>query len=457
MPETHEHVYFVQGMHCPACELTIERRLLELKGIRAADASVRKGQVLIEYEGKRPGVVALNRLFAQDGYIFSERPFEASAGTRAKDAAITIGIALLVIAGFIALEKSGLSALLNVNATTSLPAFFLFGLLAGVSSCAALTGGLILSMSKQWAQTSSSEGAPARFEPHILFNVGRLASYGLLGALLGALGSRLQLSPGFAFAVVVAVSLLMGLLGLQMLGVRGSRGLSISLPKTVTRYIARGEGPGGRFVPLIIGTLTFFLPCGFTITAQGVALLSANALLGGAIMFLFALGTAPGLLAIGLSSATLLRNPRLSAQFSRVAGIVVLFFALSNINAQFNALGLPSLSDISLARPSIASAVADDLPSIVQGKQILTMEASAFGYRPKYLKVRVGIPVRWEIKDVGTSGCTNAIISELFEGQIDLTPGKTSVREFTPRRPGKFKFSCWMGMVTGTIEVVDKF
>jgi len=64
--------------------------------------------------------------------------------------------------------------------------------------------------------------------------------------------------------------------------------------------------------------------------------------------------------------------------------------------------------------------------------------------------------VRWEIKDIGTSGCTNAVISRsLFDGPINLTPGQTSIKEFTPTKPGKYKFSCWMGMVSGLIEVVD--
>ena len=56
---------------------------------------------------------------------------------------------------------------------------------------------------------------------------------------------------------------------------------------------------------------------------------------------------------------------------------------------------------------------------------------------------------------MGTSGCTNAIISKLWNGQISLTQGKTSVKEFTPSKVGLYKFSCWMGMVSGTIEVVD--
>jgi plastocyanin domain-containing protein len=43
----------------------------------------------------------------------------------------------------------------------------------------------------------------------------------------------------------------------------------------------------------------------------------------------------------------------------------------------------------------------------------------------------------------------------LFEGQIDLVDGTTSVKEFTSPKPGVYKFSCWMGMVSGTVEVVD--
>jgi plastocyanin domain-containing protein len=84
------------------------------------------------------------------------------------------------------------------------------------------------------------------------------------------------------------------------------------------------------------------------------------------------------------------------------------------------------------------------------------MNAQSSGYTPNSFKVKVGVPVRWEITDTGTSGCTNAVVSKgLFDGQIDLKPGQTSVKEFTPVKAGKYKFSCWMGMITGSIEVVD--
>lgn len=94
---------------------------------------------------------------------------------------------------------------------------------------------------------------------------------------------------------------------------------------------------------------------------------------------------------------------------------------------------------------------------IVNGVQIIKMGASASGYSPSTFTIKAGLPVRWEITDRGTAGCTNAVISRtLFTGQINLVPGTTSVKEFTaPTTPGTYRFSCWMGMISGTIEVVD--
>ena len=92
-------------------------------------------------------------------------------------------------------------------------------------------------------------------------------------------------------------------------------------------------------MPFIMGALTFFLPCGFTITAQTIALLSASPLQGALIMGFFALGTAPTLLLIGFSSVKFFEKPHLSLTFSKVAGFLVIFFAFYNIYNQLNVLG----------------------------------------------------------------------------------------------------------------------
>jgi len=455
---TKEHLYFVKGMHCASCELLIEKKLLKFKNIKSVEASANKGEVRVEYEEYLPIQEKLNKIFSNDGYTFFDSPpstFDQSQGNIYK----SIIMAAMIIAGFVILNKLGLSSWLNVSSASSLPAFFVLGLLAGLSSCAALVGGLVLSLSKQWLELyQKDDSLSQKIQPHLMFNAGRLASYGILGAILGGVGSRLQISLNFTAFLVIAISFLMILLGMQMLGVKKLRKFQLSMPKFITRHIADESKFQGRFMPFVLGALTFFLPCGFTLTAQGMALLSGSPLQGGLIMFLFALGTAPALLAIGLTSVKFSSRPHFASRFIQVAGTLLLFFAIFNINAQLNVLGAPSLSNLSFSPTpnSVAKTTNDqNLPPIVNGKQLLKMEASSSGYRPNYLKVKAGVPVRWEITDTGTSGCTNAIISRnLFPGQIDLTPGKISVKEFNPQKPGKYKFSCWMGMVSGVIEVV---
>jgi len=454
-----EQCYKVSGMHCASCELLIERKLLEMNNIKSVEAKAGKGEVTIEYSENKPSTEKLNRLFEKENYIFSDQPIVERKEKNNNESLIIFGIAILLIILFLSLNKLGIAGLVSVNAASSLFAFFIFGILAGISSCAALVGGIVLSMSKQWLDLySDRESTWQKLQPHLMFNSGRLLSYTFFGFILGLIGSKLNISLRFTALLIIAVSIMMVFLALQMLGFKAFRKFQFTLPKFITRYIADETNFKGEYMPAILGAMTFFLPCGFTITAQGLALISGNPFQGGLIMLLFALGTLPTLLVIGLSSVKFSSRPHLALRFSKIAGILVLFFALFNFNNQLNVLGFASFNDLLVAKAD-SKTVSDikDLPPLVDGKQVIKMNASSSGYSPNYFKVRAGLPVRWEITDTGTSGCTNAVISNtLFSGQIDLTPGQTSIKEFTaPNQPGKYKFSCWMGMITGTMEVVD--
>jgi sulfite exporter TauE/SafE/copper chaperone CopZ len=453
MSNKKECVYKVSGMHCAACEILIEKKITGLSGVKFADASLGRCEVVIEYSDDAPQVSRLNKMFAEDNYVFSHKTEESGERVIRLDGivkAVIWAIAIYFVYSFA--RRLGLEKYANVNASSSLPAFFLLGIIAGASTCAALVGGIILSMSKQWSALYDAS-AKHRAYPHLLFNAGRIASYAFFGAVLGALGVKLQVSVRFSAFLVLAISVVMLSVALKMLGVGMFRRFQLALPKFITRGMADEKKFKGKYMPALMGAATFFLPCGFTMTVQSISLISGSAWQGGLVMMLFALGTSPALLAIGLASSKFYKNQNLAERFAKIAGVIILFFALYNINAQFTVLGWKTFGDF--FKSSGTATIADDLPPIVDGKQILKMNASSRGYSPNSLKVRVGIPVRWEVKDTGTSGCTNAIISKLFDGQIDLTPGQTSVKEFTPAAVGTYRFSCWMGMVSGTIEVVE--
>jgi sulfite exporter TauE/SafE len=336
----------------------------------------------------------------------------------------------------------------SVNSGSSFVSFLLFGLIAGVSTCAALVGGLVLSLSDGWDKKGDSVNFIGRMRPHVEFNMGRLFSYGFFGVLLGLIGEKMNISVSAPAIIVIIASLIMVAVGLKMLGIRMPI-LSFSAGKSFSKKVFGKAEKLKKYAPAVSGFLTFFLPCGFTIASQGAALASGSPLRGGLIMFFFALGTVPSLFAIGVSKAGLSGDRKKAAIFSATAGFLLLIFSVYNVNNQLNVLGVGSLNDVFKGRAS-----AEEAESIGSESQVIRMEAYSYGYKPDYFTVKAGVPVRWEIKDMGTSGCTNAVIArDLFKERIPLYKGKTSVVEFTPKKPGKYKFSCWMGMIRGIIEV----
>lgn len=443
--------YYVKGMHCASCELIIEKKVLELKGVQKVEASQKADKLEIHYEGKKSSIQELNRLLGDKGYQVSEREVVA-----AKDGISKLNLALIAVIFviiFFIIERTGLVGLIVIDSSSSLGVVFLFGLAAGLSSCAALVGGLVLSMSKQWNEIYQGQSTfLGRSTPHLLFNLGRLVAYGLLGGLLGAIGGVLGFSLTLSAIIVTVVSVVMILLGLNMLGVRGFEKYSFTTPKFLAKYFTNEKNFQGKYMPLILGAGTFFIPCGFTISAQGVALLSGSFFGGMLIMFFFAVGTLPVLLLIGLSSVKLMEKPHISNYFLKIAGALVIFFGFFNINSQLNVLGLPSLNNLTILAGSSDSNLATVSGG---GQQFINMEASAYGYSPDYFKVQAGVPVVWAISSGNVSGCTNAVIAPgLIEGSVSLKSNDETVIEFTPSEPGLYKFSCWMGMITGVIEVV---
>lgn len=453
-----EQVYKVAGMHCASCEILIEKKLLDLPGVKSVDASTSRGEVVVEYEGEELNLNKLNEMFKADNYSFSNsaslKQNVQKTQTKTSPTLIAINVAIFIIIAFLILDKLGIANFLSLNSTSSLLAFFGFGVLAGLSSCAALVGGIVLSMSKQWQGLYSENASTSKkLQPHIMFNFGRVISYVVLGGVLGAIGSRLQISTQFTAWLIVVISFLMLALGFQMLGVKAFRKFQIATPKAATRYIANENNFQGKYMPFVMGALTFFLPCGFTITAQGLALLSGNVVQGALIMGAFALGTIPTLLFIGLSSVKFYSKPNSALVFSKVAGFLVLFFALFNISNQMSVLGF---TGINTSQNQTAVSSQEGLPPIVNGEQVIKMTASGNGDSPNYFKVKAGIPVRWEITAGNSLGCNNGLIANgLFDGQIYLNPGQVTVKEFTPQAPGIYQFSCSMGMIRGRMEVIN--
>ena len=440
MKKVKSATYSVSGTHCHACEILIEKEIKAMPGIKSVQASTSSQTVKI-IGNKIPEILILNKIFKDSGYSFSNQ--SSKALTVQSSFKPDIFTSLLIVLGILGLffffNKLGILSNFNVNSSSYYSSFFVFGLLAGFSTCAALVGGIVLGIARRGLTSVIS------------FLLGRIILFAFFGAILGYFGSFFHLSIVTNVIISFIVSAIMIVLALQMLGNKWAKSFNFALPKSITSNFADESKFQGQYLPFVLGGLTFFLPCGFTLTTQSLALASGTPNSGALIMMFFALGTFIPLFLIGLGSINSQKNPQVGAYFSQVSGILILLFAIYTIFNQFNVLGI----NIYSPKTDYGSRVTNY--EVKNGIQIIKMDASASGYSPNNFKVKAGQPVRWEITDKGTSGCTNAVISRtLFDGPINLVPRTTSVKEFTaPTTPGIYRFSCWMGMISGTIEVVN--
>lgn len=443
--------FYVTGMHCASCELFIERALRNTKGVRKVDISLNSNTVYVEYEDT-VSVDELNKAIGVNGYSLSENKVDKSKNenpqTNQSDLSIIIFPVLVLILLVIIFGRKTLLGAVNISSTSSLPLIFLFGIIAGFSSCAALTGSIVLSLSEKWNETfSKSASFSQRIKPHLMFNIGRLISFAILGAILGLVGQKFKVSGLLTSALIVLVSIVMIVLALQMIGVKGLKNFKISLPKKVTGKVSDDKNFNGVFGPFIAGFLTVFLPCGFTLIAEGTAILVSNPLRSSFIMLFFVLGTTLPLLLIGLFSVELMRNSKIKETFSKVAGVIIILLAFYNINTQLNLTRLLQVSDKT-----------DNNSSQTQNSNVQVIRTTytyAKDISPSSFEVKKGIPVRFEVvvKDNGFGCMSTIMIPGLFNKSLLLTKGKTLIMEFTPTKAGVYQITCAMGVPRGTLTV----
>ena len=322
-------------MHCNACVLLTESELKELPNIKNVKSSLKNTSVEIEgdFGEKTNEKIAeeLTILLKPHGYTLSLEKEVIKKDWA--DFKIAIPIAILFITLFILLQKIGLVNLINTSKITYSTSFVV-GVIASLSTCMAVVGGLVLSMSATFAQ----EGDKVR--PQVLFHLGRLVSFFILGGVIGALGSVFTLNTGASFGLGLFVGIVMLIMGINLLDIFGStKKLQLSMPKFISKRAFGISKLNHSLTPLLVGIATFFLPCGFTQSMQIYTLSTGNFLSGALTMFSFALGTLPILALVSFSSFSI-KDSKKSGIFFKTAGLIVILFAIMNILNSLVVIGL---------------------------------------------------------------------------------------------------------------------
>jgi uncharacterized protein len=327
---------------------------------------------------------------------------------------------------------------------------FLTGLTAGGLGCLAVQSGLLAStLAHQVEQDMQAREAAftQKFKPHIaqpifLFLLAKLIAYTVLGFLLGALGSALQLTPFLQAMVYLAVAVFMLGNGLRMLNVHPVfRYFVIEPPASLTRFIRRQSKQGTALItPLFMGTLTLFLPCGVTQAMMAAALATGSALQGAALMFAFILGTTPLFFSVAYFAARL--GAAIEKYFTRFVAVTMIFLALVSLDSSLNLLGSPFSFSSFIASLSTAPNSAGVSTS---GEYIV--QVTNDGYFPVILHLPANRAVNlvWVTENIQT--CSRSVVIPDLDYQKILPPtGSTDLKIPAQTRGTILRYSCAMGM-----------
>ncbi len=353
---------------------------------------------------------------------------------------------------------------------------FITGLTTGGISCLAVQGGLLASsLAHQVEEDVTANGkASGKAQPILLFLGAKLVVYTLLGAMLGLLGSLLQLTALVRAILQFAIGIFMIGNALRMLEIHPIfRYFTFEPPSSVTRFIRRSSKRGASTVtPLFLGALTVLIPCGVTQTMMALAVASGSVIEGAGILFGFTLGASPVFFLLAYLATRL--GARLEKSFVQFVAIVLLVLGFVAVDTGLNLAGSPLSASKVIAswrqeQPEIAESrpaasfdpplqLIEITPDPEQYMSVATPDSlivyvTNSGYYPSVQQYPGGKDFTLVLETADTYSCALAFVIPALRIETIL-PYDGTVEIPIPAQPAgsTLYYSCSMGMFTGQIE-----
>lgn len=206
---------------------------------------------------------------------------------------------------------------------------FLIGLF-GSMHCIGMCGGFVGMYSLRRPADATA------VHSHLLYNLGRITTYSLLGGILGRIGSFAAYAvhqQGIPGMVLMLAGLLMVVMGLNIAGITGKTGFLEDGGITETSFFRKAlhqvlslRTSWGTFV---LGLLLGLLPCGLLYPVLVHAASSGGFLPGALTMAVFGLGTMPAMLSFGHLVSRI--GPGRRRSLYRIAAVLIILLGLQSL------------------------------------------------------------------------------------------------------------------------------
>lgn len=441
-------VFHIDGMTCAGCENKIEHALKKVEGVQYVKVSFSNQTAEVNYLNNMVTEKQIINQIESKGYkVVTAKRYTKIEQGKAEDNNIMqfIGVIIVLIAIYIIIQNTiGFNFIPQISNNVGYGMLFVIGLLTSIH-CVAMCGGINISQCSAYKK----ENNKSKYTPSILYNLGRVISYTIIGGIFGAFGSLISISLFVKSCITIFSGILMLIMGLNMLNIfPWLRKFNPRMPKFISNKINKENSNKG---PLLVGLFNGLMPCGPLQAMQIYALGTGSFLAGSLSMLLFSLGTVP--LMFGLGALSSILTSKFQKKMIKVSSALVIILGVVMISRGF------SLSGVSLFPNNVQAAASNNTTSsnvavIKDGVQYVTITLTNGNYYP--IIVQKGIPVKWTIKaeNGDVNGCNNTLLIPKYNVTKKLETGDNII-EFTPKDTGNVIYTCWMGMISSNIEVVD--
>ena len=415
-----------EGMQCGHCYSKIINLLKSFKNIK--NVSYTKNIFTITYENNIDKEAIISKI-NDIGYMtnlsfFSE---DLSSLKNTKNLQEFLIVTLIIILILFSLNK-----ILGVNIFNLIPSIddsvtygmlFILGLLTSIH-CVSMCGGFNL-------LASINTKRKGDFKRPILYNLGRIISYTLLGGVVGLLGKVLNINTKISSVIIIIASIIMMLMAFNMLDF-----IHFKIPFLSKKIKYHNN-------PFLIGLLNAFMPCGPLQSLELYALTTGSFIKGALSMFMFCLGTIPLMLTMGL--VLNLVKGKTKIILNKIAISLMFVLAVIMLNRGLTGLG------ISLSKKDYNSFLT---AKVNDEYQIVDFNLTYDNYADIIVKKDMPVKMIIHVDENYLTGCNNEIVISEFNVKNKLTVGENIIY-FTPDKEGSYTITCWMNMLKNTILVTS--
>lgn len=343
---------------------------------------------------------------------------------------------------------------------TLIASMFVLGLVTSVH-CIAMCGPMVVTYA-----VNGEEHGPwyRRLIPNVAYQSAKIASYVVVGLVLGAVGSALGLDSARPY-VMLAAGALMIVVGLGMTGrfpwaarltPRPPKFLTTALTSIRRRGRADAEaGESTLATPITFGLLTGLMPCAPLIAAELAAAGTGNPISGGAAMLAFGVGTAPLMLAFGTASGLL--RPDFKRRMTSALAIVVVLLGVVYLDRAATRLGSPvslSVAKQSIFGPATSTAAVTTYATAADGVTEVPLVIRNTQFSPAALQIPADKPTRLIVDRQEDSPCSDQLAVPQLGITVDLKPNGVTAVDLPATEAGEYTLTCGMGMMSGRIVAV---